>query len=55
MSYIASQAEFTPRNVQTEEERITQTFAVKVTLDDPPEYLRPGVAADVTIQMEENP
>ena len=49
VSFIASQAEFTPRNVQTSEERVTQTFAMKVILDDAPEFLRPGVAADVTI------
>lgn len=49
VSFIASRAEFTPRNVQTAEERITQTFAVKVTVDDAPDYLRPGVAADVTM------
>ncbi len=49
VSFIASKAEFTPRNVQTSEERVTQTFAVKVMLDDAPEFLRPGVAADVTI------
>ena len=52
VSFISSQAEFTPRNIQTAEERITQTFAVKVTLDNPPEFLRPGVAADVTIEIE---
>ena len=50
VSFIASQAEFTPRNVQTEEERITQAFAVKVVLDEPPVNLRPGVAADVVIE-----
>lgn len=49
VSFIDSRAEFTPRNVQTAEERITQTFAVKVTIDDAPDYLRPGVAADVVI------
>lgn len=51
VSFIASKAEFTPRNVQTSEERITQTFAVKVTLEHPPEFLRPGVAADVAINI----
>ena len=51
VSFIAPYAEFTPRNVQTKEERITQTFAVKVTLDHPPSYLRPGVAADVAIDF----
>ena len=51
--FIASRAEFTPRNVQTQEERIIQTFAVKVVLDNPPPYLRPGVAADVVIHTKE--
>ncbi len=50
VSFVAPMAEFTPRNVQTTEERITQAFAVKVVLDDPPANLRPGVAADVVIE-----
>ena len=49
VTFIAAQAEFTPRNVQTPEERVTQTFAVKVNLDNPGE-LRPGVAAEVTFK-----
>jgi multidrug efflux pump subunit AcrA (membrane-fusion protein) len=47
ISFIATKAEFTPRNVQTEEERVTQVFAVKVALDHPDEHIHPGVAADV--------
>ena len=50
VGFIAYQAEFTPRNVQTPEERITQAFAVKIILDDAPSNLRPGVAADVVIE-----
>ncbi len=53
VSYIAPRAEFTPRNVQTEEERITQTFAVKVTLDERQPYLRPGVNTDVFLDLKE--
>ena len=49
VSFVAAKAEFTPRNVQSPEERVTQTFAVKVTLDNPESYLRPGVAAGVKI------
>lgn len=52
ISFIAPRAEFTPRNVQTQEERVTQTFAVKVCLDAPPVYLRPGVAADVYLDTK---
>ena len=54
VSFIASQAEFTPRNVQTTEERVLQTFAVKVDIDHPPEFLRPGVACDVTIDLSKD-
>ena len=47
--YVAPTAEFTPRNVQTPDERATQTFAVKVRLLDRAPNLRPGVSADVTL------
>ena len=47
ISFIGTKAEFTPRNVQSSEERITQVFAVKVALDKPDEYVHPGVASDV--------
>ena len=47
VSFIADKAEFTPRNVQTPQERVTQTFAVKVAVDDADENLHAGVAADV--------
>ncbi|MBP9854946.1 MAG: efflux RND transporter periplasmic adaptor subunit [Candidatus Omnitrophica bacterium] len=50
VSFIATKAEYTPRNVQTQEERITQAFAVKITLDQPSKHLRPGVAADVILR-----
>jgi HlyD family secretion protein len=55
VSFVAPQAEFTPRNVQTEEERITQTFAVKVMLDEIEPYLRPGVTAEVTLDLSLSP
>ena len=51
VSYIAPRAEFTPRNVQTPEERVTQTFAVKVALDEADPSLRPGVAANVQLSL----
>ncbi|OIO37879.1 MAG: hypothetical protein AUJ72_03670 [Candidatus Omnitrophica bacterium CG1_02_46_14] len=55
VSFIAAKAEFTPRNVQTSEERITQAFAVKVMVDEVVDYLRPGVAADVQLDLKEKP
>jgi HlyD family secretion protein len=44
---INRQAEFTPRNVQTVEDRIRQVFGVKVQLDNSEDKLRAGMAADV--------
>jgi len=41
---IASEGEFTPRNLQTEEERVQQVFGVKVGLDSGGGRLRPGMS-----------
>jgi HlyD family secretion protein len=43
---INRQAEFTPRNVQTVEDRIRQVFGVKIRLQDRADKLRAGMAAD---------
>jgi HlyD family secretion protein len=44
---VNRQAEFTPRNVQTVEDRIRQVFGVKIRLPSDNERLRAGMAADV--------
>jgi multidrug resistance efflux pump len=49
ISFVAQQAEFTPRNVQTPEERSKQVFRVKVTLEEGVERLRVGMIADVLL------
>jgi len=49
---IHRQAEFTPRNVQTTEERVLQVFQTEVVVDDPDKVLRPGMSADVFIPKE---
>lgn len=46
---IASRGEFTPRNVQTRDERTHQVFGVRVRLDNSGRKLSAGMAADVTI------
>ena len=46
---IASRGEFTPRNVQTRDERDHQVFGLRVRLDNPGRRLSAGMAADVTI------
>lgn len=48
--YIASEAEFTPKNVQTTEERVKLVYAVKVRITDDPKFeLKPGMPADVSL------
>ncbi len=49
VSYISQQAEFTPRNVQTQEQRVNMVFAVKVRLPKPEHLLKPGMPADAVI------
>ena len=50
--FVARQAEFTPANVQTAEERSKQVFRVKVLLKQGLNVLRPGMAADVVLPSE---
>ena len=46
VSYISSQAEFTPKTVQTFEERAKLMYRIKVLLDNPENELKPGMPAD---------
>ncbi|HKZ55835.1 MAG TPA: HlyD family efflux transporter periplasmic adaptor subunit [Anaerolineales bacterium] len=48
---IADRAEFTPRNVQTEEGRRTTVFAVELAVDNPGGRLKPGMPADVQFEL----
>jgi multidrug resistance efflux pump len=50
--FIASRAEFTPRNVQTQKDRATTVFAVKVRIPNPDGKLKPGLPADAQIVVE---
>ena len=49
VSFIARDAEFTPGNVQTPEERSKQVFRIKVDLLEGLDRLRPGMSADVML------
>ena len=52
VTYIAAQAEFTPKNVQTTEERVKLVYAVKVRISDDPGFeLKPGMPADVRLEQ----
>ncbi len=49
---IADQAEFTPRNVQTEAGRRTTVFAVELSVTNPEGKLKPGMPADVDFSLK---
>jgi HlyD family secretion protein len=50
---INSEGEFTPRNIQSRDERAHQVFGVKVRIDNREGKLKPGMAADVTILRQD--
>ena len=49
--YISPTAEFTPKNVQTKDERTKLVFAVKIQVPNPEGILKPGLPADATLQI----
>jgi HlyD family secretion protein len=53
VSFIASQAEFTPRNVQTEKERVKLVYRIKVDIRNPNMELKPGMPADAEILLKQ--
>lgn len=52
ITHIASESEFTPRNVQTIDERRHQVFGFKVRVDDPQGVFKSGMAADVWLPLK---
>jgi multidrug resistance efflux pump len=50
---IGSESEFTPRNVQSVDERRHQVFGVKVRIDDPQGVFKSGMAAQVILPLQD--
>ena len=50
VTYISPEAEFTPKNIQTKEERVKLVFGVKIEVDNPDQELKPGMPADAVIE-----
>lgn len=51
---ISDQAQFTPKNVETKEERVKLVFAVEVTVENPEGMLKPGMPGDVVLRWKED-
>ena len=50
--FLSSTAEFTPKNIQTKDERTKLVFSVKVKVPNPDGTLKAGVPADVILHVE---
>jgi membrane fusion protein YbhG len=51
ISFISSNAEFTPKSVQTYKERVTLVYRIKIDVDNANHELKPGMPADAEIQL----
>ena len=52
VTFISSEAEFTPKNVQTAKERVKLVYRIKVGLENPQNELKPGMPADAQIHLK---
>lgn len=55
ISFISSQAEFTPKSVETHEERVTLVYRIKIDVANPKHELKPGMPADAVIFLGAQP
>jgi HlyD family secretion protein len=53
ISFISSEAEFTPKNVQTEKERVKLVYRIKIVVPNPNMELKPGMPADAEIDINQ--
>jgi HlyD family secretion protein len=54
VTFLSSRAEFTPKNVQTREERVKQVYRVKITIPNPEQELKIGMPAEGYILVNDN-
>ncbi len=52
ISLISSNAEFTPKSVETHAERVTLVYRIRIDIDNPTHELKPGMPADATIEFK---
>ena len=51
IGFIASEAEFTPKSIQTTEERVKLVYRIKINVENTARELKPGMPADAVIQL----
>ncbi|HEY1337791.1 MAG TPA: efflux RND transporter periplasmic adaptor subunit [Bryobacteraceae bacterium] len=52
VSFISSEAEFTPKQIQTEQERVKLVYRIKIEIDNPRHELKSNMPADAEILLE---
>ena len=52
ISHISQEAEFTPKNVQTKQQRVKLVYAIKLDVDNRDGILKPGMPADVNLGLD---
>ncbi|HEY9141772.1 MAG TPA: efflux RND transporter periplasmic adaptor subunit, partial [Bryobacteraceae bacterium] len=52
VSFISSEAEFTPKQIQTEEERVKLVYRIKIDVDNPRQELKSNMPADAEIVLD---
>ncbi|MCC6126682.1 MAG: HlyD family efflux transporter periplasmic adaptor subunit [Pirellulales bacterium] len=55
VSFISHEAEFTPKNVQTQKERVKLVYRIKIDIRNPKMDLNPGMPVDGVIEMDPEP
>jgi HlyD family secretion protein len=54
ITFISPEAEFTPKSVQTEKERVKLVYRIKITIPNRDRELKPGMPADAEIKVNES-
>jgi HlyD family secretion protein len=52
VTFIASEAEFTPKQIQTQEERVKLVYRIKIEVDNPKRELKSNMPADAEIVLD---
>ena len=52
VSFISSEAEFTPKQIQTQEERVKLVYRIKIEIENPKHELKSNMPADAEIVLE---
>jgi HlyD family secretion protein len=53
VSFIASEAEFTPKQIQTPEERVKLVYRIKIDIDNPEQELKSNMPVDAVLLLKD--